>query len=166
MAETFIITVLSFALVLAVIASLLVWVIMPAIKEDEEETEKSKVKELTLSDYIDDINKINKSAFEFDQDQQKEIDTNTDTIAEIQEDLETVAGLATVSLLADDGVSTSNEASAHLENGVWTISRGEFTFKATPTEVCVDGDCSAWTSSGEAAGGAGGAGAADPAGSS
>lgn len=145
MAETFIITVLSFALVLAVIASLLVWVILPAIKD--EETEETKVKELTLSDYIDDINKINKSAYEFDQEQQEDIDTNTETIAQIQEDLDAVAVLAAAPLLADEGVSTSSEASAQFENGVWTISQGDFTFKATPTEVCVDGDCSTWTAS-------------------
>lgn len=139
MGETFIITVLSFALVLAVIASLLVWVILPAIKD--EDTEETKVKELTLSDYIDDINEINKSAFEFDQEQQEDIDTNTKEIAKIQANLTAVN-----SGNGDGGVSTSNAASAQFDNGIWTISQGDFTFKSTPTEVCVDGVCSPWTS--------------------
>eukprot|EP00873_Tetraselmis_striata_P027059 jgi/Tetstr1/447323/TSEL_034760.t1 len=153
MAEAFIITVLSFALVLAVIASLLVWVIMPAIKDEDAEDSEGQVKKLTLSDYIDDINKINKSAYEFDQEQQGDIEANADDIEQLQEDLEAVASTSTSTeatssalLQGTGGVSTSNAANAQFQNGVWTISSGDLTFKSTPTEVCVNGVCSAWTS--------------------
>jgi cell division septation protein DedD len=150
MGETFIITVLSFVLVLALIASLLVWVILSAIKdddEDEEDKKDRKVKQLALSDYIDDINEINKSAYDFDQEQQEDIEANTENISLMQEDLDSVAGLAAISLMGEEGVSTSNAATAQFDNGIWTISQGDTTFKSTPTEVFVDGVCSPWSSS-------------------
>ena len=130
MAETFVITVLSFGLVLAVVAALLVWVILPALNEEEEKT-----KDLTLADYIDQINTHNTAAYHYDSEQQEAIEDNADEIENIKDDLEELAAAG------GTGVSTATEASATLEDGIWTISQGQFTFKATPTHLCdADGD--------------------------
>ena len=142
MAETFVITVLSFALVLAVVAALLVWVILPALNEEDEE---SKTKELTITDYIDDINAINESAYTYDTTQQQAIDDNAKDIQELKDDLALMSTPATstsTSTASDSGgaVSTATEASATFNDGVWTIQQGGLTFKATHTHMC-SGDC-------------------------
>lgn len=134
MAETFVITVLSFGLVLAVVAALLVWVILPALNEEDEE---SKTKELTLADYIDDINRINESAYNYDTDQQKAINANANAIKELQGDTTTASASASASA-SGGAVSTATEASADFDNGVWTIKQGPITYKATPTHMCDD----------------------------
>lgn len=137
MAETFVITVLSFALVLAVVAALLVWVILPALNEDEE----TKTKELTIADYIDDINAINESAYDYDTDQQKAIEDNADDIQELRDDLASMRTAAPATA-SGGAVSTSTEASATFDGGDWVITDGSFTYKATPTHMCTaDGDC-------------------------
>jgi len=147
MGETFVITVLSFALVLAVVAALLVWVILPALNEDEDA--ETKTKELTIADYIDDINAINESAYDYDTEQQKAIEDNADDIQELRDD---IASMSTAAPAAASGgaVSTSTEASATFDGGEWIITDGSFTYKATPTHLCTaDGDCTRIALTGE-----------------
>lgn len=132
MAETFVITVLSFALVLAVVAALLVWVILPALKEEDDET---KTKELTLSDYIDEINFVHDSAKHYDMDQQDTIDNNAEEIQKIKADM-AAATAATASAPSGGAVSTATEASATYDGGMWTIKSGGVTFKAKATHMC------------------------------
>ena len=125
MAETFVITVLSFALVLAVVASLLIWVILPALKDDEEKKEEEE--EITLSDYIDQINHLNHRALDKHNSQQDAIEDNAEEIQNLKNSMSGSGG----------AVSTSTEASASFgEDGIWTIDAGQFTFKATQTHMC------------------------------
>lgn len=85
MNDTFIITVLSFALVLAVVASLFVWVILPALEEEGIVTKKGNNSIQELQDDVEDsINKINRQAYQYDIDQQAVIDKNKADILALQ----------------------------------------------------------------------------------
>lgn len=128
MAETFVITVLSFGLVLAVVASLLVWVILPALDEDKDDKKKAK---LTLDDYIDQINSGNISAYSYDTLQQKAIEENSEKIS----DLETKVGQYHPTASGSSGssggaVTTATYAAANGTAGTWTIRQGEYKYTA------------------------------------
>lgn len=75
MNDTFIITVLSFALVLAVVASLFVWVILPALEEEGIVQGNNTIQELQ-DDVEEKVNSINRKAYQYDLDQQAVIDRN------------------------------------------------------------------------------------------
>lgn len=111
MSDTFIITVLSFALVLAVVASLLVWVILPALRDDEKEEDE----EITLDDYIHQINSVNRSGYDFDLDQQDQIDANAAKIARIKAALAATA-LVNPSLLATTATTSTAGTAATAAN--------------------------------------------------
>ena len=131
MAETFVITVISFALVLAVVASLLVWVILPALDED---TDEKHTKTLTLNDYIDQINSGNISAYSYDALQQDLINENSKKIAALDT---RVTSLSSGSSGSGGAVTTATYASA---TGIWTIRDGHFKYTAREQErfVCPD----------------------------
>lgn len=144
--ETFVVTVLSFALVVAVIAALLLWVVLPAIRDDGTDEEGSKKsKKLTMSDYIDRINAINRSAYNYDLAQQDDIDKNREDIEENRDDIHELQSnfsrLSTTQAPHPAGVPTSSAASAQFSGGTWTISQGGFEYKALPYQVCMGGTC-------------------------
>lgn len=150
----FYITALSFALVLAVVISLLTWVILPALEEEEKNSEEKKV----LSDYIEDINNVNLTAYRYDQEQQKHIDLNAKEIQRLKEQMSSRPALAKQNAATDavlreilarastntSGVSKANQADVTFSKGTWNIKQGGITFKTKPTEMCVNGVCSPW----------------------
>jgi hypothetical protein len=83
MNDTFIITVLSFALVLAVVASLFVWVILPALEEEGIVQGNNSIQELQ-DDVEEKVNSINRKAYQYDLDQQAVIDRNKADILQLK----------------------------------------------------------------------------------
>ena len=83
MNDTFIITVLSFALVLAVVASLFVWVILPALEEEGIVQGNNSIQELQ-DDVEEKVNSINRKAYQYDLDQQAVIDKNKADILQLK----------------------------------------------------------------------------------
>jgi hypothetical protein len=88
MNDTFIITVLSFALVLAVVASLFVWVILPALEEEGVVQGNNSIQELQ-DDVEEKVNSINRKAYQYDLDQQAVIDKNKADILQLKTRLDT-----------------------------------------------------------------------------
>lgn len=64
--------VLVFVLITAVVSALLAFVILPSISSARQEGEG--MRELTIADYVDDINAVNKSGYDYDMAQDKRMD--------------------------------------------------------------------------------------------
>jgi len=103
MNDTFIITVLSFALVLAVVASLFVWVILPALEEEGIVQGNNSIQELQ-DDVEEKVNSINRKAYQYDLDQQAVIDRNKADILQLKTRLDShIAATGVGSHVASSG---------------------------------------------------------------
>ena len=140
--ESVAIMVLVFVLITAVVAALIAFVVLPSISEAREAGDD--LKELTMADYVADINAVNKAGYDYDMHQDQRIDNLEDHVG--IDDKEVVdpegpnygklAANAFTSILDNVEISTPSE-----EGGVSTVSWGPFSAPTDLSEVCFNNNC-------------------------
>eukprot|EP00873_Tetraselmis_striata_P043936 jgi/Tetstr1/464200/TSEL_009005.t1 len=144
--ESVAVMVLVFVLITAVVAALIAFVVLPSMSGAREAGDD--LKELTIADYVDDINAVNKAGYDYDMHQDKRLDEiedhvgidDTDVADEQQQQqgngLLDRAGSVFSGIMDNLEISTPSE-----EGALATVSLGPFSAPTDLSEVCFNNSC-------------------------
>lgn len=140
--ESVAVMVLVFVLITAVVAALIAFVVLPSMSEAREAGED--LNELTIADYVADINAVNKAGYDYDMQQDTRIDELEDHVGiddkEVVDpegpNLGSIAAKTFTSIMDNIEISTPSE-----EGGVATVSWGPFSVPTDMSEVCFNNSC-------------------------
>lgn len=140
--ESVAVMVLVFVLITAVVAALIAFVVLPSISEAREAGDD--LKELTIADYVADINAVNKAGYDYDMHQDTRIGELEDHVGIDDKSVVDpegpnfgrIATNAFTSFMDNVEISTPSE-----EGGISTVSWGPFSVPTDLSEVCFNNSC-------------------------
>lgn len=142
--ESAAVMVLVFVLITAVVAALIAFVVLPSMSEAREAGDG--LQDLTMADYVADINAVNRAGYDYDMHQDKRIEEIEDHVGiDDREVVEpqgpTLGGLGNLASNAFGAIMDNLEISTPSEGGVATVSWGPFSVPTDLSEVCFNNSC-------------------------
>eukprot|EP00873_Tetraselmis_striata_P033873 jgi/Tetstr1/454137/TSEL_041056.t1 len=132
--------VLVLVLVTAVVAALIAFVLLPSMMDSRSAGED--MAELTVVDYVDDINTVNRAGYMYDRSQDQRIQAIENSMRAADDESPAEGGFLDTAASAFKGVLDNLEISMPSEEGgVPTVSLGPFSAPTNLTEVCYNDFC-------------------------